>query len=157
MNAQQQSKRNLYLTLQTFLLSNPAITATVANVPEFMADLEAANLQIYNDVEQQLFDSIYVVVNKKNLKVKYTITSDTLGKMIAYSSYVSTENFGQFASSYCSVLPLYSTVVANVTIQIILIPYGLTVASTIPYRTIIKTFSNAALAQSQLFLSSDVF
>jgi|GEM_PF-3523900 len=65
MSSMQHSKRNMYLTLRTFLLSNPAITNTLLNVPEFMSESDTTILQIQKKTEHQAYYSIYISSNKK--------------------------------------------------------------------------------------------
>jgi len=76
MNSMQQLKRNKQFTLRIFLLSNTAITSTVLCFPEFTATSDTAIPQIQKINEQQLFDSIYIFTNIKQLK-EITITFRT--------------------------------------------------------------------------------
>jgi hypothetical protein len=88
MNLKQQSKLKMYLTLRIYLLSNPAITATLPNFQEFMNALDAAILQIQNNSEEQHFDTKGITNNKQQYRDSVvTLTVDNSAKMQAYAKY----------------------------------------------------------------------
>ena len=154
MTAKEESKLKMYLTLRVYLMSNPAITATIPNFSEFLAALDAAILQIQTNSEQHQYNTKGVTGNKKQLKESLIlITADASRKIQAYARYVNdtvllTET--KLNDSFLKELTdlklldssngLYSRIDAHIAD---LTTYGLTAASQTAYRTAITAFGAA--------------
>ncbi len=154
MTAKEESKLKMYLTLRVYLMSNPAITATIPNFSEFLAALDAAILQIQTNSEQHQYNTKGVTGNKKQLKESLIIiTADASRKIQAYAKYVNdtvllTET--KLNDSFLKELTdlklldssngLYSRIDAHIAD---LTTYGLTIATQTAYRTAITAFGAA--------------
>ena len=88
MNAKQQAKLRMYLTLRIYLLSNQSITSRLPNFQEFMTALDAAIEQIQANSEERHVDTSGVTDYKQeNRDEVEKLTLDASGKMQAYAKY----------------------------------------------------------------------
>jgi len=160
MNAKQESKLKMYLTLRIFLLSNAAITATIPNSSELLAALDAAILQIQTYGEEQQFNSSGIAGNKKQLREKLvTTTADSSRKLQAYAIY-SKDTVLQAETKYTLtqlkevsevkliniVSGLHTRIDSNLPA---LAPYLLTQATQADFQADITAFADAIPEQSQ--------
>lgn len=89
MTLKQQQKLKMYLSLQTFLKTNAAITATLPNFTEFMTAFEAAIVQIQTNSDEQQYSTAPQTETKNELREKLTnVTLDNSNKMQAYARYI---------------------------------------------------------------------
>lgn len=88
MKSRQSSKLKMYFTVRIFLLSNPDILAKLPNLNEFLAQLDAAIVQIQNSSEQNQYSTKGITVRKQQFrKILAMLTVDASAKMQAYARY----------------------------------------------------------------------